>query len=291
MKIDLHTHSRASDGSLTPAELVRLAKSLNISTLSLTDHDTIDGVAEAVTAGEREGLDVIPGIELSVNHEIGSLHLLGYGIDINCLPFLQTVNHLKNSRTTRNVRILARLEELGYPVSAEAVTGLAGPGTVGRGHIAMAMVEAGYFSSAENAFKALLNRGAPAYIDRYRLSLGEAVDLIHRAGGAAVWAHPGLHGADLPVMLRLLPGWVERGLDGLESDYSQHPTAFRDEMRRVAAENGLIFTGGSDFHGALKPNIRLGQGPEGRDIALECLEGLKKRLQTLENNRFSHIVI
>lgn len=278
MLIDLHTHSRASDGSLTPTELVKQAAEKGIGTLSLTDHDTVDGVAEAVAAGEKFGVTVIPGVELSVNHELGSLHLLGYGIDVHDKPFLETVNQLRCSRNERNTRILARLEELRYPVSAEAVAELAGTGSVGRGHIGKALMNAGYFSSVEKAFEALLNRGSPAYVDRFRLLLKDAVALIHHAGGVAVWAHPGLHHEELPAMLELLPRWVEYGLDGLESDYSQHTLELRDRLRHLALQHGLIYTGGSDFHGDLKPDIRLGEGPEGMVIDERCIHQLLARI-------------
>ncbi len=279
MRVDLHTHTTASDGTLTPTELIIKAKQLDISAISITDHDTVDGVQEAIAAGKSYGVEVISGVELSVNHEHGSLHLLGYGFDVNHSEFTKTVAKLRDSRSERNVKIIARLNELGYAISEDDVAAVAGDGTIGRGHIGYALVKSGLFPTIKSTFAELLNRGAKAYVDRFRLELRDAVMLIHSAGGVAVWAHPGVHREELPDMLNLLPGWVGFGLDGLESDYSQHTIAFRDQMRKLAEQLGIIFTGGSDFHGALKPSIKLCDGAEGNPIDERCYYNLKDRIQ------------
>lgn len=279
--IDLHTHTTASDGSLSPRDLITESARFGLSAVAVTDHDTTDGLDEALAAGGEVGIRVIPGVELSVDHQSGSIHLLAYGIDHHDPEFNRKLNSLRSSRDERNCRIVARLCELGYPITIEAVQSWSNEGTTGRGHIGQALVAAGYTSSVEEAFDKLLSKGGPAYIDRYRMKMGEAIRLVHEIGGIAVWAHPGLHEHRLDSLLKLLPSWVAWGLDGLESDYSQHTIELSGNLRRIAKEQGLIITGGSDFHGLLKPNIKLGSGPEGRPIGDELLDALDKQLASI----------
>lgn len=279
--IDLHTHTNASDGALAPRELICFAHKSGFKAIAITDHDTVDGLPEAVQTGFETGIQVIPGVELSVNHELGSLHLLAYGINYRNKTLLGVLESLKNSRTERNLKILSRLESLGYHVSLEDVERIAGNGTIGRGHIGLALIEAGYFLTIQETFDNLLTRGGPAYIDRFRLGMKDGVDIIHAAGGVSVWAHPGLHEEELEGMFSLLPGWVAAGLDGIESDYSQHSLQLRDRLRVYAREFGIIYTGGSDFHGAVKPGISLGDGPEGERIDPACLNALNARMSSL----------
>jgi len=180
--------------------------------------------------------------------------------------------------------MLRKLNKLGYEITSGEVQRLAGMGTVGRGHIGQALVKSGYFSKVEYTFEFLLQYGAPAYEDRFRLNLRDAINLLHNAGGIAVWAHPGLLNPDkLERLIHRLPRWAEYGLDGIESDYSQHSLALCDCLRSLALGNGLIYTGGSDFHGELKPNIRLGDGPEGTPIDSVCLESLDERLEMVRD--------
>jgi 3',5'-nucleoside bisphosphate phosphatase len=280
-RIDLHTHSTASDGSFSPTDLLLAAVESGIEVLSLTDHDTFDGLGEALDAGQRLGLRVIPGVELSVDYEDGSLHLLGYGFDRYNLLFREAIAKLVESRLERNRSIIERLNQLGYRITFEETLTRSSRGTMGRAHIAQVLVETGQLVSFDEAFERLLGRGKAAYVDRWRLSLTEACGLIHQAGGAAVWAHPGLHGSKLPILQERLPKWSKEGLDGLESDYSNHSTELRDQLRLTATRNGLIFTGGSDFHGALRPAVKMGDGPGGEAIADECLRNLDHRLAVL----------
>ena len=279
-KIDLHTHSTASDGSLTPTQLIISAKEQGVDRLALTDHDTVAGLREAIAAGQKYGVRVIKGIELSVNYEAGELHLLGYGFDDLNIKFTATVAKLQISRAERNHKIVSKLNEQGYSISWDTIHDIAGGGVIGRGHIGQALMNAGYFDSIQTVFEQLLSTGAPAYVDRFRLELREAIRLIHNAGGIAVWAHPGLHGDELEVMLDdLLPHWADAGLDGLESDYNLHSIELRDRLRAVADSHGMIYTGGSDFHGQLKPDVSLGQGPEGMAVSEECYQGLTDRIK------------
>ena len=265
IKIDLHTHSSASDGTLSPRSLVKLAAETGLRAISLTDHDTIDGIDDALQAGMDFGVEIIPGVEISVNWEEGSMHLLGYYIDHLHDSMTDALQTCKLSRDNRNEKILSRLNELGYNIKLEDVLKISPDGTCGRAHIARLLIESGRFETIGQVFDKLLNRGAAAYMERYRLQLKEAIQVIHDAGGIAVWAHPGNH-SRLNRMLELLPKWGDFGLDGLESDYADHSIDLRDDLRKQALQYGLIYTGGSDFHGSIKPENSLGNGPEGGEI-------------------------
>ena len=282
-KIDLHTHSTASDGSLSPTELIIKAHEHGVNRLALTDHDTIDGITEALYAGDKSGIEVIAGIELSVNYETGDLHLLGYGFDSLHHELNTIVKKLQNSRSDRNDRIITKLNELGYPDLEESLQEFSGDGVVGRGHIAQALLKSGKFESVQDVFEQLLSIGSPAYVDRYRLTIEDAISMIHRAGGIAVWAHPGLYD-DFENMLLQLPNWVDAGLDGLESDYSMHSIELRDRLRSIAISHGIIYTGGSDFHGSLKPDIMLGQGANGELVSEDCYDSLIERMESLKHD-------
>lgn len=275
-------HTTASDGSFSPREIVKKAAENGFSVISITDHDSVSGLAEGLEAGKVLNIKVIPGVELSVNHETGSLHLLGYGFDIDNHEIKENLERVINSRQDRNSRILQKLEILGCPITEEEVRAVSGDGTMGRGHIATVLIQKGYVSSIQEAFDRFLTYGGPAYVDRFRLEMKASIAMIHRAGGVAVWAHPGLHGSKLDDLLEMLPVWAANGLDGLESDYSQHSIKLRDRLRVLAVENNLIYTGGSDFHGDLKPNVLLGNGPEGEMIEPKCAEALIARLQELQ---------
>ena len=286
LRIDLHTHSRASDGSLSPRDLIARASADGISTISITDHDTIAGLPEAMAAGAEFGIDVISGVELSVNHENGSLHLLGYGFDYENEPLVTNIARLRASREARNERIIEKLNRLNLQITEVEVQSVAGGGAIGRGHIGTVLIQKGYVSTLEEAFDRYLTRGGPAYVDRFRLEMKTAIGLIHGAGGIAVWAHPGLHGPHIESLLTRLSDWARFGLDGIESDYSQHTIALRDRLRRLAGKYGLIATGGSDFHGDMKPHIHLGDGPEKSAISPECVAELRARLDVVRQDFF-----
>jgi len=282
-RIDLHTHSNISDGSLTPRQLVKYALECEISAIALADHDTVGGIVEFLAAGDELGVETIPAVEISVNHEDGSMHLLGYYINHLNTDLLNALKLMEEARDERNEKIVTRLNELGYPLKLEEVLSLSENGTCGRSHIARALVVRGNFNSVTDAFRALLRNGGPAYIDRFRLPLDKAIDLIYAADGVAVWAHPGLSGDRMESMLERLRKWSKIGLDGIESDYCNHSLALRDRLRRIAGENGMIYTGGSDFHGAIKLENALGCGPEGAEIDPACLVMLKQRRDRIRN--------
>ncbi len=252
--LDLHVHSTASDGTLSPSEVVRLANEHALQIIALTDHDTTQGIDEAMAAGATTGVEVIPGVELSTSVEAGELHMLGYLIDFHQSALESRLAEFQDARRGRAVRIVERLNAIGVRLDLDRVRAMAGEGSIGRAHVARALVDAGYVTSMNDAFDRYLARGRPGYVERPRLSPVEAVGLIHSARGIAVLAHP-FSVADLDPML---PRLVEAGLDGIEVFYS----LYNDEQRRTLADLAerfaLVPTGGSDFHG---PGER-----EGREI-------------------------
>ena len=246
MRTELHCHTTASDGLYSPSALVRLARQRDIGWLAVTDHDTIDGHPEALAAGAEHGVRIIPGIEISSLSPAGEVHVLGYGVEPADDETRDRITRLRSSRESRARRILARLEALGKPVGFERVKALAGDAMIGRPFIAMAMVECGHVQTRQQAFDEYLAEGRPAFAPNDALTPEQAVELIHRAGGAAVVAHPGLYQGDASSMLLELN---DRGLDGVEAFYPLHTPEQTRNYAAFASRHGLLVTGGSDFHG------------------------------------------
>lgn len=251
---DLHLHTTASDGSWTPSELVVAAAAAGISCIAVTDHDTVDGVHEALGAGSLHGVEVIAGVELSTVLGGSEVHLLGYLIDPEHDELRSTLDVYRRERERRIHRIVDRLADAGLILTADEVFALAGGGSPGRPHVARVLVERGYARSVSDAFDKWLAKGRPGYVARARLELPDAVGLVHRAGGLAVCAHPGL----LPDG-GLLDAAVACGIDGLEVVHSEHDQALQARFDRYARAAGLARTGGSDAHGpGVKDRVRLG---------------------------------
>ncbi|MGB9887422.1 MAG: PHP domain-containing protein [Moorellales bacterium] len=244
MNCDLHVHTRASDGALTPEEVIRRAREAGLEAVAVTDHDTTAGLEEALEAGRRLGVLVVPGIEISTEWQEEEVHLLGYWLDFRQNWLQERLTRRREGRLRRAEKIVRRLGELGLDVSWQRVLDLAGGAAVGRPHIALALVEKGYAPSLEEAFRRYLNRGAPAYIPRTPLSPAEAVAIIRRAGGAPVLAHPGLL-----KKREMLSELLELDLAGLEVYYPAHDASTVAWLEKVAQQRQLIGTGGSDFHG------------------------------------------
>lgn len=244
-KADLHVHTTASDGRHAPAELVRLVREAGLEAVAVTDHDTVAGVREAVEAGRRLGVDVLPGVEISTLYEGVEIHVLGYAMDVEDPVFLRRLEDLRNVRDLRNRMIVERLQELGIDIRLEEVYAKRQKGgNVGRPHIAAVLVEKGVVASVEEAFEEFLGSGKKAYVVPPRISPLEALELIQAAGGVCVLAHPGLYKKD-----DLLQQMIAKGLDGIEVYHSDHTTDDEERYRRMAEEHGLIMTAGSDFHG------------------------------------------
>lgn len=242
--IDMHTHSNASDGIYTPSELVDYAIKKGLSGISITDHDTVDGIKEAVQrAKQYKNFKLIPGIELSSEHNNEEVHILGYMLDYNMNSLKNILNNLKDQRNTRAIKIINKLKYLDYKITYEDVSKIAKKGVIGRPHIAQALVEKGYAKTKEEAFKNFLVKGALAYVPRQKLTPTDAIDIIKKAKGLVVIAHPGLlKSIDTLYFL------IGLGIDGIEVYHSDH-TIYQSSMYfKIAKENNLIITGGSDFH-------------------------------------------
>jgi predicted metal-dependent phosphoesterase TrpH len=256
--VDLHTHSTFSDGSDDPYTLVRLALGVGLTALALTDHDTLDGVGEARVAAAGTGLDLIPGVELSVDWEPGPVHLLAYCVEPGPGPLADRLAELQEGRARRNREILAALAELGIQLRPEDLR--ATPGLVGRPHIAAALVRGGYAATAADAFALYLARGRPAHRPRPRLTAAEAVRLTRRSGGVAVLAHPHTIAAAAPDYADALVGFAALGGGGVECHYPDYPAELQAHLAEVTRNLGMIPTGGSDYHGDLRPGVALGTG-------------------------------
>ncbi len=249
--VDLHSHTTASDGSLSPAELVREAVRRGVRVLAITDHDSTEGLAEAFAEAARQPpLQIVPGIEINCDVEGAEIHVLGYCMDYEAAWFQDFCRHQREERRARVHRMVARLAELGMPIDPERVFAIVREGSAGRPHVARAMVERGYVKSVREAFDKYLGSGKPAHVPRAKLTPAEAVRLIRRARGVPVLAHPGLADRD-----RLIPDLIAAGLMGIESYYPEHSAGQTASYVQMCRDRGLLATGGSDFHG---PRVRAG---------------------------------
>lgn len=279
--IDLHSHTTASDGSMTPTDLVRHASDLGLSALGIADHDTVGGLEEATTAAAARGLELVPCIEISVDYPQGEFHLLGYYVDFRNPEFLGRIQYLQDNRVNRNAVMVRKMQELGFAITMEDILAESGGGQVGRPHMGRALMKKGYVSSVQEAFDRYLADGKPLHVPKVKLSPAEAIDLVHSAGGVAVVAHPKY--MEYPTE-RELEEEVTRlkacGLDGLECYYSQHSEAETAQYLRLAERLHLLVTAGSDFHGVSKPDVPLGiiyQGTGGDDELLARLKAAAGR--------------
>jgi 3',5'-nucleoside bisphosphate phosphatase len=260
MRIDLHTHSSVSDGTDTPEELVRKAAAAGLDVVALTDHDTFDGLNAAVAEGQRIGVQVLRGMELSCSRGGDSVHLLAYGANPLNADLIAELALVRGGRKGRLAGVLMKLVELGVPVSeAEVMAQVGDSPSVGRPHIADAMIKAGHVRDREEAFDRFLAEGGPAHVQRYAIELERGIDLVHAAGGVAVIGHPWGRGREHvlpPALLSALA--AEHGLDGVEVDHQDHDASTRAQLRTLAAELGLLVTGSSDYHGTGKLDHDLG---------------------------------
>lgn len=243
--IDLHSHTTISDGRLTPEELVRLAHRNGVQHLAITDHDTTDGLDAAMAEAAGLGLEIIPGIEVSCDIPGTEVHLLGFFLNYRDPEFQKIIAEFREGRVGRAKQMVAKLCELGAPISWERVKELAGDGSVGRPHVAQALLEAGHISTIPEAFDRYIGRNGPAYAERAHLTLEEAIALIHRVGGIASIAHP----YETEGLMELLPGLVNSGLDAVECYYTGYGPDRRQPLLDFVRTNHLIATGGSDYHG------------------------------------------
>ena len=270
--IDLHVHTTASDGSLSPTEVIRIAAKKGLRAIAITDHDTTDGVEEALKVGEPLGIEVIPGIEFSTHVEgMGSLHLLGLWVDRDDRAMQSILHDLRDGRLARNQKILKSLADLGMSLDPEEVTRHAGGKVVGRLHIAAAMIDRGYIASYKEAFERFLGYGKPAYWGRKRLFTEEAITLIRNMGGVAVLAHPGILKVERDRLEAEIKRLVSCGLGGIEAIHTDHTPADKEFFKGLAARYGVAVSGGSDFHGDSKPGVEV----DSQSVPYALLSGLK----------------
>jgi predicted metal-dependent phosphoesterase TrpH len=281
--VDLHCHSTASDGTLPPAEVVRLAKASGLSAMALTDHDTVAGIAEASAEAQKLGIDFIAGIEISAEYpHPGTMHILGYGVDPQN-PSLKTLTEtLIAGRDNRNPRIVEKLNELGVAVSMQEWEDQAKGGVLGRPQLAAILHRKGYVSSIKQAFDKYLGQGAPAYFDKERLSPRDALSRIRSAGGLPVLAHPTQLRCQSHAQLEaVVKDLLDLGLAGIEVIHSDFDAPTVSFLTDLADRVKLLKTGGSDFHGLNKPKIELGIA-NGRRIPRAFFDALRQRHQSLK---------
>jgi predicted metal-dependent phosphoesterase TrpH len=267
-RVDLHIHSTASDGRLTPAEVIQEAAERGLVYIALTDHDNVDGIATAKAAAQSlPNLIVIPGIEISTDIPQGEVHVLGYFIDYTNPQLLARLEEFKNSRRRRAEKMVSKLDELGIHIDWQRVLEIAGTSTIGRPHIAQAMMEKGYITSFKEAFDEYLGHGKPAYVEREKMLPAEAVAIIIKASGLPVLAHPLTTEDPEGLIAELKPA----GLVGLEAYYNGYNAEEVESLLALAQKHDLIATGGSDFHG-IEPEEETAIG--GADVPLEAAERL-----------------
>jgi predicted metal-dependent phosphoesterase TrpH len=277
--IDLHCHSVFSDGTNTPEELLLLAERGGLSALALTDHDTTAGLDRFMAAGEKSAVETVAGIELSAEFGTVTLHILGYFFDPSACALQEALAWVRAGRTERNIQMLKKLNALGYGLSMEDVKKHAGDELVGRPHFAAALMELGHFKHTNKIYQQLLGKGKAAYVDRRRLTPERCVDLIRAAGGVAVIAHPGQMKLTNNKLRRLIRQLLPHGLGGLEVLHSSHQPHQVLSFERICAEFDLALSGGSDFHGARTPDLRIGAGFGTLQVPDSVMGGLKKKLQ------------
>jgi 3',5'-nucleoside bisphosphate phosphatase len=256
--IDLHTHTNLSDGTFAPAELVREAVARDLDVVAITDHDTTDGLAEAESEGHLVGVEVVPGVEFSAEHLGNSVHVLCYWMDPTNAELREELRRLQLERFHRGEAMVSKLQALGYPIAFERVREIAGADNIVRPHVAQALVEAGVVATEEEAFDRLIGDDGPAYVPKHALDPIDGLDLIRRAGGVCVLAHPGMWTTESAVPDELIETMAAAGMTGLEVDHSDHTPEQREYYRGMANRLGLVATGGSDCHGTRYDPVRLG---------------------------------
>ena len=274
--VDLHLHTTASDGVMSPSGIVRYAKAKELQAIAVTDHDTIEGLEEALGEGKKIGFEVIPGIEISAEFSPGSMHLLGYFLDIHHPLLVEKLKYLQEARAARNPKIVEKLNRLGVRISYEDVVKASGGGQVGRPHFAQVLLDKGYVRSIQEAFERFLKKGAPAYADKFRFKASEAINFINGANGIAVLAHPntlGMNGnAGFEALLLQL---VKEGLRGIEVYYPEHSPADVARYKLIAEKLDLVLTGGTDYHGIEGSELDIGIGRGGMRLPYSIVEQLK----------------
>jgi len=282
--IDLHIHTTASDGTCTPSEIIQMALEKGLGAIAITDHDTLAGTRAALAVQPPERLKLLSGVEISTAAPdgfpmAGSLHILGYGVDVNDGPLEQALVDLQHARDERIPKIVGLLNRAGLPISIADVMAMVVEGSAGRPHVAQALIHAGIARDVNDAFDRYLSKGQPGYVEKRRIPCRQAIALIRAAGGIAVLAHPYLApGGQSEALADLLAALCDMGLQGIEAYYSRHTPANVALYLEMARRFDLVVTGGSDFHGDLIPDIQLGSGQGDLSIPYSVYEALVFKL-------------
>ncbi len=250
---DLHVHTRLSDGTFSPEEVVERAKSVGLSCIAITDHDCVDGIEPASKAGRKLGVEIIPGIEMTAQEKDKEVHLIGFYPDIKDKTFLNKLKVICQARVDRIYKMIKLLKKYNVNIDPRDVFNLSGPGSVGRLHLAAVLENDGYASSIQEAFSRFIGDKRPCYVGHYEMSVKDAIAELKRVGAVVVFAHPHLMGGE-----GLIKKFMKYGLDGIEIFHSEHSKSVSRRYAQIAKENGLIVTGGSDCHGLNKGEILMG---------------------------------
>ncbi len=272
--IDLHTHSTCSDGTLTPAEVVKIAKEKGLSAIALTDHDTVDGLPEAIEAGKKYGIEVITGIEFSVASDT-EMHLLGLDFNLDCPAIKNILDEMIFQREKRNHTVIELLANIGIYITIDDILAESTSRVTGRSQIAKAMLKKGYVSSIKEAFDKYLSFGKPAFVERSTLTPEEAIEIIHKCSGKAFLAHLNQTGKTDDELYSLLKHLKNCGLDGIEGYYTEYTEEMNSKYRNMAEKTGLLLSGGSDFHGTNKDGYELGAGKGNLRIPYKLLVSMR----------------
>lgn len=260
-KIDLHVHSTASDGTMSPEEVVAYAKQKGLRAIALTDHDTIDGIEEAIEAGKKYDIEVVPGIEFAADFNNTELHILGYYINYKDDNFKKAVKNIQIDRENRNIEMIKKLNEIGFDVTVEELYSIAGgKEIVTRAHFAKLLLKKGYVNTREEAFKKYISSDCPAYVSRKILNSKQCIELILSVNGIPVLAHPTLYKMTINEIELVTKQLITYGLKGIEGIYSSYSNQQKADIKSIAQNYNIKISGGSDFHGTNKPHIDLGEG-------------------------------
>lgn len=277
MSIDLHAHTTASDGTLSPTELVKLAKDSGLDAIAITDHDTFQGIPEALEAGKKYDIEVIPGTELSLESPEGAgwIHVVGLWLPDEAPELQKALDWVIEGRANRNHEIVDKLREQGINTTYEAIAARA-EGTVGRPHFAQELLALGVVSSIDEAFKIWLGDNGRAYVPKRKLTPQQALPILNNIGATSILAHPFALGLNYEETEKVVKDLMTLGLDGIEVYYTEHSDADTKAYCEMADRLGLLKSGGSDFHGSVKPKIALGKGKGALRVPTELLEKMKE---------------
>lgn len=276
--VDLHIHSCFSDGTCTPQQLIRLAEQQQLSAIALTDHDTVAGCSQALSAAEHSGVELIPGIELSCLYQKQDVHMTGLFVDPQNQTLQDAILTFVNNRADRNRQMAEKLSAAGFPVTVEALKTAFPNAILTRAHFARYLTDRGFFKNTDEVFRTYIGSGCPCYVEKAAFTPEQAIHVIHAAGGLAILAHPFLYHMTDSALESMIRHFQSLGMDGMEVMYTTHTDAMQIAALKLAARYHLFKSGGSDFHGANKPDISLGTGHGNLRVPASYLTEMKRHL-------------